>query len=44
LGTEKKITDPDSNALHLSYQELLTAYRKAKTVDMLREAIHAKLS
>jgi hypothetical protein len=44
LGMEKKITDPDNNALHLSYQDLLTVYRKAKTVNALQEAIHAKLS
>lgn len=43
LGMEKKITDPSNNLLHLSYQDLLTVFRKAKTVDALREAIHAKL-
>jgi hypothetical protein len=44
LGMENKITDPNSNALHLSYQELLTVYRGAKTVNALQEAIHAKLA
>jgi hypothetical protein len=41
---ENKITEPNNNALHLSYQELLTSYRKAKTVNALQEAIHAKLA
>ncbi|MGA8611828.1 MAG: hypothetical protein WB760_08955 [Xanthobacteraceae bacterium] len=44
LGAEKKITDPDNNALHMSYQDLLTVYRKAKTVNDLQELIHAKLA
>jgi hypothetical protein len=43
LGMERKITDPGNNLLHLSYQDLLTVFRKAKTVDALRKAIHAKL-
>lgn len=44
LGMEKKITDPENNTLHLSYQDLLMAYRKAKTTNELQEAIHAKLA
>ena len=44
LGMENKITDPNNNTLHLSYQELLTVYRKAKTINALQEAIHAKLA
>jgi hypothetical protein len=43
LGMEAKITDPGNNLLHLSYQDLLTVFRKAKTVDALGKAIHAKL-
>jgi hypothetical protein len=44
LGMEKNITDPNNNLLHVSYQELLTVYRKAKTVNALQEAIHASLA
>ncbi len=44
LGMERKITDPDNNTLHLSFQDLLTLYRKAKTVDELKDAIHAKIA
>lgn len=44
LGMERKITEPGNNTLHLSFQDLLTLYRKAKTVDELKEAIRAKIA
>jgi hypothetical protein len=43
LGMERKITDPNNNTLHLSYQDLLTIYRKSKTVVQFQETIHAQL-